>query len=127
MNRRSRIAYVVAAALAAVSIGMLVQGDAQAQRLSSAPVPPPPVVPGRWEYATLRFEILRDAWAWHAPDGIKRGEKHKLFKDLGGSGRDHQELSYVDVANQAGLSGWEVTAVIEREKGTEIWFKRLAR
>ena len=120
MNRRHRIAYVVAAALAALLVGMLVQRDAQAQR--HAPAAPP-----RWEYATLRFEFLKDSWAWNAPDGVKRGSKHKLYRDLGGVGRSEDQVSYVDVANQAGSQSWEVAHVLEREDGTEIWFRRPVR
>ena len=133
--------YVLVAAIAALAVGMLLQRDAAAQRAAQygGPGPTPahgghhshgPSAPGlpRWQYAVLRFEIVNGNWAWITPDEVKRGDKRRLFKELGGYGRpgDH-DISYVDIASQAGLYGWEITTVLEREKGTEIWFKRPVR
>lgn len=142
---RQRGGYVVAAVVAALAIGALLQRDAAAQRAAQyggpGPGPSPshgggyghghgsaaPALP-RWQYAVLRFEIVNGNWAWITPDEVKRGDKKRLFRELGGYGRpgDH-DISYVDIASQAGLHGWELTTVLEREKGTEIWFKRPLR
>ena len=139
--------YVVAAVVAALAVGVLLQRDAAAQRATQYGGPGPaesgghgnghprghghghaaPALP-RWQYAVLRYEIVNGNWAWITPDEVKRGDKKRLFRDLGGYGRpgDH-DISYVDIASQAGLYGWELTTVLEREKGTEIWFKRPVR
>lgn len=132
MNRRT--GYVVAAAMASLTLGIfLFQRDAAAQRSAQysgpetarAPVGPPPP---RWEYATLRFDIVKGDWVWTTQTDVKRGDKRKLLKELGGYGqRGDHDVSYVDIASQAGLYGWELSTVLEREKGTEIWFKRPVR
>ena len=137
--------YVVAVVVAVLTVGVLLQRDAAAQRTTQygGPGPNPghagghshghgnaPVAPAlpRWQYAVLRFEIVNGNWAWVTPDEVKRGDKKRLFRELGGYGRpgDH-DISYVDIASQVGLNGWELTTVLEREKGTEIWFKRPLR
>ena len=133
--------YVVAAVVAALAVGVLLARDAAAQRAAPYGGPGPhdvgtaghghrPAAPAlpRWQYAVLRYEIVNGNWAWITPDEVKRGDKKRLFRELGGYGRpgDH-DISYVDIASQAGLYGWELTTVLEREKGTEIWFKRPVR
>ena len=135
-----------AAVVAAVLAGVLCQRAAAAQRATPYPSQGPGHPPGqnhggghghgpaaaalpRWQYAVLRFEVVNGNWAWVTPDEVKRGDKKRLFKELGGYGGrpgDH-DISYVDVASQAGLHGWELATVLEREKGTEIWFKRPVR
>ena len=134
--------YALAAA-GAVALVVLVamQRDAAAQQRTdvyrgqerhapTTPSAPPGAVapPQRWEYAVLRFEIVNARWAWIDPENTRTGDKARIYKDLGGYGRAGRgEISYVDIANQAGTMGWELTSVLEREKGTEIWFKRALR
>ena len=151
MDRRisHRTSYLVLVIAAGLAIGLMIQQSAVAQRSGAhyspqpAPQPPqqpthnshqhgvrpppPPALP-RWEYATLRFDIVRGDWVWTTPDEVRRGDKRQLFKELGGYGRrgDH-EISYVDISTQAGLYGWEMIDVVDREKGSEIWFKRPVR
>ena len=94
-----------------------------------APAPAAAPAAPRWEYATLRFDVVKSDWVWTTQDEVKRGEKPRLFKQMGGYGRemDH-EVSIVDLATQAGTYGWELTTVLERDKGgTEVWFKRPLR
>ena len=137
--------YAVAVVVAALAVGVLLARDAAAQRATQYGGPGPgasdrdgygngpghgssvPALP-RWQYAVLRYEIVNGNWAWITPEEVKRGDKKRLFRELGGYGRpgDH-DVSYVDIASQAGLYGWELTTVLEREKGTEIWFKRPVR
>ena len=145
MDRRisHRTSYLVLVIAAGLAIGLMVQQSASAQRsaqYSPQPAPqqpqqygvrpPPPPAPAlpRWEYATLRFDIVKGDWVWTTSDEVKRGDKRQLFKELGGYGRrgDH-DISYVDISTQAGLYGWEMLDVVDREKGSEIWFKRPVR
>jgi len=128
MGRRST--YLVVAAAVVVAVACYFTRDADAQRTGAyggqagGPGPAP-----RWEYATLRFDVARGDWVWTTQDEVKRGEKPRLFKQMGGHGReaDH-EVSIVDLASQAGTYGWELTSVLERDKGgTEAWFKRPLR
>ena len=134
--------YALAAAVAVALVVLVVMhGDAAAQQRGTdvyrgqerhAPTtpsaPPSPVPPQRWEYAVLRFEIVNARWAWIDPENTRTGDKARIYKDLGGYGRAGRgETSYVDIANQAGTLGWELNSVLEREKGTEIWFKRALR
>ena len=134
--------YALAAAGAVALVVLVVmQRDAAAQQRgpevyrgqerhapTTPTVPPPAVPPQRWEYAVLRFEIVNARWAWIDPENTRTGDKARIYKDLGGYGRAGRgEISYVDIANQAGTMGWELTSVLEREKGTEIWFKRALR
>ena len=145
-----RTGYVVMAAVAALAAALLFQQNAAAQRAAQFPSSGPgpgagptynqgpgpgngygrgdhgPALP-RWEYATLRFDIVRGDWVWHSPEGVKRGDKRQLYREMGGYGRRDNEVSYVDISTQAGQYGWEITTVLEREKGTEIWFKRPVR
>jgi hypothetical protein len=135
-----RTGYLVLVIAAGLAIGLMIQQSAVAQR-STHPYPqqpqpqthqhgvrpPPPALP-RWEYATLRFDIVKGDWVWTSPEEVKRGDKRRLFKELGGYGKpgDH-DISYVDISSQAGLYGWEIIDVVDREKGSEIWFKRPVR
>jgi len=126
--------YLIVVAGLALTVAVFLGADAFAQRTTqyagpAANTPPAAVGLPRWEYATLRFDIGRGDWVWTTQDDVKRGEKPRLFKELGGYGRrsDH-EVSIVDIATQAGLYGWEALTVLERDKGgTEIWFKRPVR
>ena len=102
MNRRisPRTSYLVLVIVAGLVIGLMVQQSAVAQRSAQyAPQqpppqqthqhgvrPPPPALP-RWEYATLRFDIVKGDWVWTTPDEVRRGDKRHLFKELGGYGR----------------------------------------
>ena len=82
----------------------------------------------RWEYAALRFNLLQGGkWDWISPTENVTDEKHRIHRALGGQGRTPGGVSYVDIATQAGQQGWEVISVLERERGTEVWFKRPAR
>ena len=133
--------YALAAAGAlALVVLVVVQRDAAAQQRGpdvyrgpqrhapTTPSMPPAALPQRWEYAVLRFEIVNARWAWIDPENTRTGDKARIYKELGGYGRPGRgETSYVDIANQAGTLGWELTSVLEREKGTEIWFKRALR
>ena len=123
------------AAVAVVAAALYVARDADAQRAGAYPGPgggapaPAPAAAPRWEYATLRFDVAKGDWVWTTQDEVKRGEKPRLFRQMGGHGRemDH-EVSIVDLATQAGTFGWELNSVLEREKGgTEAWFKRPLR
>jgi hypothetical protein len=118
------------AAAVVVAVASYFTRDADAQRAGPYGAPGPAAVGApRWEYATLRFDVVRGDWVWTTQDEVKRGEKPRLFKAMGGYGRemDH-EISIVDLATQAGTYGWELTTVLERDKGgTEIWFRRLLR
>ena len=122
---------LVAAALLA---GVALQRNASAQRAPHeqhmAPMPPMTPPGPRWEYATLRYDLPSERWFWTTPDEIKRGDKQRLFKEMNGYGKPgdrDRDINYVDLATQAGLYGWELTTVLDREKGTEIWFKRALR
>jgi hypothetical protein len=121
---------VIAAALV---VGVLLQREAAAQR-APQPQPAQSRFPAsafpRFEYATLRYDMPSDRWTWTTPDDVKRGDKRRLFREMDGSfksGDRDREVSYIELATQAGLFGWELTTVVEREKGTEIWFKRPVR
>ena len=47
--------------------------------------------------------IVKGDWVWFAPDGAKRGDKRRVFKELGyGRPGDH-DVSNVDLATQVGL------------------------
>jgi hypothetical protein len=123
--------YALFAIAAALTVGVVLQREASAQR---APQPPPerrfpqPSNLPRWEYATLRYDLNSDRWIWTTPDDMKRGDKRRLYKEMDGYGKaGDREINYVDLATQAGLYGWEMTIVLERERGTEIWFKRPLR
>ena len=149
MDRRisHRTSYLVLFVAAGLAIGLMIRQSAAAPRAAhyspqpapqqpphQAPAhqhgvrPPAPTALPRWEYATLRFDIVRGDWVWTTPEEVKRGDKRQLFKELGGYGRrgDH-DISYVDISSQAGLYGWELVDVVDREKGSEIWFKRPVR
>ena len=122
MNRIPRYVVVVAAVVV-VALGLFaaVQWVPQAH-----------AAPGdngrRWEYAALRFNLLQGGkWDWISPTENMTEEKHRIFQALGGQGRTTGGISYVDIATQAGQQGWEVVTVLERERGTEVWFKRPAR
>ena len=92
------------------------------------PTPTAPPPPPCWEYAVLRFDIVNGGWVWMDREATRAGDKGRIYRELGGGGRPHGgETSYVDIANQAGTLGWELASVLEREKGTEIWFKRMTR
>ena len=82
--------------------------------------------PARWEYATLSFHIVRETWAWKTANERIQGNKGQLLRALGGQAR-HNDVSYVDISTHMGLSGWEIVAVLERDTGTEVWFKRPVR
>ena len=131
---------LVTAAAAALVVLVVVQRDASAQQRGpevyrgserhapTTPSVPPAAAPQRWEYAVLRFEIVNARWAWIDPENTRTGDKARIYKELGGYGRPGRgETSYVDIANHAGTLGWELASVLEREKGTEIWFKRALR
>ena len=131
MTHRTR--YVVLAAVAALAVCFAIQQSASAQKAAqfngpASSRPPAPTALPRWEYATLRFDIVKGDWVWTTQDEVKRGDKRQLFRELGGYGRrgDH-DISYVDISSQAGLYGWELVNVVDREKGSEIWFKRPVR
>jgi hypothetical protein len=117
--------FVIVALLVALVAGLWIQRGAAAPR--QPPAPAPAGVP-RWECATLRYDLASGNWVWTSQEDYFRGDKQRLFRDLGGYGRqmDH-EITIVDVATQAGLYGWELTTVLDREKGTEMWFKRPIR
>jgi hypothetical protein len=132
------ISYGIVLVAAALLAGVAVQRNASAQRAPErhlAPVPPPVTSSQpRFEYATLRFDASNDRWFWITPDEIKRGDKQRLFREMNGYARSgdrdrdrDRDINYVDLATQAGLYGWELTTVVDRDKGIEIWFKRPAR
>jgi hypothetical protein len=83
-----------------------------------------PVV--RWEYATLSFHIVRDTWAWKTATERIHGNKSQILRALGGHPRNN-DVSYVDISAQVGGDGWEICSVLERDTGTEVWFKRPCR
>jgi hypothetical protein len=118
-----------AAGLIVVSaLGGVLATAAVAQRSErpGAPVAAQPAT--RWEYATLRFNFLSQKWEWLSADRHLLAEKAELHRTLGGTPRpDGREISYIDVANQAGAHGWEILTLHERDQGTEIVFKRPAQ
>jgi hypothetical protein len=124
---------MIVAATVVLAVGVYFAKDADAQRSTTyggqGGGGPAPMAAPRWEYATLRFDVTHGDWVWTTQDEVKRGEKPRLFKQMGGYGReaDH-EISIVDLATQAGTYGWELTSVLERDKGgTEAWFRRPLR
>ena len=122
MNRAPRyvIAVAVVVVVAVTLFGVFYRGsEAQAAPFDAG---------RRWEYAALRFNLLQGGkWDWISPTENMTEEKHRIFRALGGQGRTSGGISYVDIATQAGQQGWEVITVLERERGTEVWFKRPAR
>jgi hypothetical protein len=81
----------------------------------------------RWEYASLRYNLMKERWDWNSPTENYSDDKLRLFRALGGQGRTPGGVSYVDIATQAGLQGWELVSVLQRDSGTEVWFKRPAK
>ena len=122
MNRVA--GYVLIVAVAVLAAFTLTQRVPQA---SAAPGPAAAELGRRWEYASMRFNLLKERWDWISPTENYSDEKLKIFRALGGQGRTPGGVSYVDIATQAGQQNWEVVSVLERETGTEIWFKRPAR
>ena len=128
-----RSSYMIAAAAVVLAVGLYFAKDADAQRAATyggqGGAGPEAVAAPRWEYATLRFDVARGDWVWTTQDEVKRGEKPRLFKQMGGYGRElNHDVSTVDLATQAGTYGWELTTVLERDKGaTEAWFRRPLR
>ena len=80
----------------------------------------------RWEYGTLSFHIVRESWAWRTANERIQGNKSQILRALGGHSR-HNDVSYVDISSHLGQDGWEICAVLDRDTGTEVWFKRPAR
>jgi hypothetical protein len=135
------ISYGIVLVAAALLAGVAFQRNASAQRAPApgperhmAPMPVGTTSQPRFEYATLRLDAANERWFWTTPDEIKRGDKQRLFREMNGyvkpGDRDRdrdRDITYVDLATQAGLYGWELTTVVDREKGIEIWFKRPVR
>ena len=120
MNRIAGYVLIVAVALLAVVT--------LAQRAPQAAAAPQSGDWGRrWEYAALEFNLMKERWDWSSPTENYSDDKLKIFRALGGQGRQPGGVSYVDIATQAGQQGWEVIAVLQRDAGTEIWFKRPTR
>ena len=115
--------------VATLALGGLVAAAVVGQRLEPAVAAAPAErTATRWEYATLRFKFLSGKWEWLAADQTLVAEKSEVHRMLGGTPRpDGREISYIDVANQAGAHGWEILTLHERDTGTEILFKRTAR
>src|SRR4051794_28564106 len=123
MNRvAGYVLVVIVAVLAAVTLS---------QRVPQASAAPGAVQAGdwgrRWEYASLRFNLMKERWDWSSPTENYSDDKLKIFRALGGQGRTPGGVSYVDIATQAGQQGWEVISVLQRDTGTEVWFKRPVR
>jgi len=120
MNRIAGYVLIVAVALLAVVT--------LAQRAPQAAAAPQSGDWGRrWEYAALKFNLMKERWDWSSPTENYSDDKLRIFRALGGQGRQPGGVSYVDIATQAGQQGWEVIAVLQRDAGTEIWFKRPTR
>jgi hypothetical protein len=122
MNRVA--GYVLVAVVAVLAAVTLVQRPPQAQ---AAPAPVQEVWGRRWEYALLRYNLLKERWDWMSPTENYSDDKLRIYRALGGQGRTPGGVSYVDIATQAGQQGWEVTSVLQRDTGTEVWFKRPVR
>jgi hypothetical protein len=119
MNRVAGFVLVAAVAvLAAVTLS---------QRVPQAAAAPAADWGRRWEYASLRFNMMKDRWDWSSPSENLSDDKLRIFRALGGQGRTPGGVSYVDIATQAGQQGWEVISVNQRDTGTEVWFKRPVR
>ena len=127
MNRAPRYALAVAAAVVLTFLAVW-QRAPQAQAAPGDWREPAREPARRWEYAALRFNLLSGGkWDWISPAESITEDKQRIYRHLGGQGRTAGGISYVDIATQAGQQGWEVIAVLERERGTEVWFKRPGR
>jgi hypothetical protein len=119
MGRRT--GYIFAAAVVALAFFTLMQRapEAQAAPMESA---------RRWEYASLRYRLVETKWIWRSPTENWGGEKEELYRKLGGASRQAPgEIWYGEIVNLAGQQGWEMVTVLDRDQGTEVWFKRPAR
>jgi hypothetical protein len=119
MNRV--VGFVLVAAVAVLSAVTL------AQRTPQAPPAPAAEWGRRWEYASLRFNLMKEKWDWTSPSENLSDDKLRIYRALGGQGRTPGGVSYVDIATQAGQQSWEVISVLQRDTGTEVWFKRPVR
>ena len=116
------ISYVLPAAVVALALVMFFQRAPQAQAA------PADHGARRWEYASLRYRLVETKWLWRSPTENWLGEKDELYRKLGGQQRQGGgDLWYGEIVNLAGQQGWEVLTVLERDQGTEVWFKRPAR
>ena len=124
MNRVA--GYVLVAVVAVMAAVTLAQRAPQAQ---AAPAMAAPAADWgrRWEYAALKFNLMKERWDWTSPTENLSDDKLLIYRALGGQGRTPGGVSYVDVATQAGQQGWEVISVLQRDTGTEVWFKRPVR
>src|SRR4051812_19396758 len=100
-----RSSYMIVAAAGVLAGGVCFSKDAGAQRAApprgAGRGGPEALAAPRWEYATLRFDVTRGDWVWTTQDEVKRGENPRLFKQMGGYGRElNHEVSTVDLATQ---------------------------
>ena len=113
--------YVVAAAVAAAAFLMFLQRAPEAQAA-------PAEHARRWEYASLSYRLVETKWLWRSPTENWGGDKEELFRKLGGQPRQPVgEVWYGEIVNLAGQQGWEVVTVLDRDQGTQVWFKRPVR
>ena len=122
MSRIARYAsYVLPAAVVALAVVMFFQRTPQAQAA-------PAEHARRWEYASLRYRLVETKWIWRSPTENWGGEKDELYRKLGGLPRQTPgDVWYGEIVNLAGQQGWEVITVLDRDQGTEVWFKRPVR
>ena len=82
----------------------------------------------RWDYARFRFTPLQDEWSWRCGTFKVIGHPSKIYQSFGGPQRPIDgDIWYGEILTLAGQQGWEAFDMHDVEKGSEVWFKRVAQ